>query len=294
MVSWACVSWPSIRSASTGWWRPTPSCRRGMANQRSLPQLAPVLPGGRALPGRHHRELRLHHRPRPGGGGRIRRALPRQHVRVRRPSIPTRAHRLGRPGGDRQPGGLEGARAVREAVPLCLQRQRPDHARSRCAAPANGFPVPPASRIRTIAGGGHFLQEDPGPSSPGRSSTSSTERQLRDPVRRRAHATGARRDRPAASCRREGPFIVVACRTRSCTRPSWGGHGGPSHGRRTRGRPCGGVRHRRGPDVGKVEVVGPGRPHVDALQRIEMVDGFAVRLEPAGDGDRVELDDFNE
>jgi hypothetical protein len=38
---------------------------------------------------------------------------------------------------------------------------------------------------------------------------------------------------------------------------------------------------------------GPGRPHVDALQRIEMVDGFAVRLEQAGDGDQVELDDFN-
>jgi hypothetical protein len=38
---------------------------------------------------------------------------------------------------------------------------------------------------------------------------------------------------------------------------------------------------------------GPGRAHVDALQRIEMVDGFAVRLEQAGDGDRVELDDFN-
>lgn len=38
---------------------------------------------------------------------------------------------------------------------------------------------------------------------------------------------------------------------------------------------------------------GPGRPHVDALQRIDMVDGFVVSLESTGEGDRVELDDFN-
>jgi len=43
----------------------------------------------------------------------------------------------------------------------------------------------------------------------------------------------------------------------------------------------------------KSKWTGPGRPHVDALQRIEMVDGFAVRLEQIGQGDRVELDDFN-
>ncbi len=39
---------------------------------------------------------------------------------------------------------------------------------------------------------------------------------------------------------------------------------------------------------------GPGRPHVDAIQRVRMVDGFAVRLEPAGEGDRLELDGYEE
>jgi hypothetical protein len=37
---------------------------------------------------------------------------------------------------------------------------------------------------------------------------------------------------------------------------------------------------------------GPGRPHVDALQRVEMVDGFGVLLEPRGEGDRLELDGY--
>ena len=38
---------------------------------------------------------------------------------------------------------------------------------------------------------------------------------------------------------------------------------------------------------------GPGRPHVDALQRVAVVDGFAVRLEPATDGDRLELEGYD-
>jgi hypothetical protein len=31
---------------------------------------------------------------------------------------------------------------------------------------------------------------------------------------------------------------------------------------------------------------------VDALQRVEMVDGFGVLLEPRGEGDRLELDGY--
>jgi hypothetical protein len=38
---------------------------------------------------------------------------------------------------------------------------------------------------------------------------------------------------------------------------------------------------------------GTGRGHVDALQRIDMVDGFEVSLTPAGEGDRTELESFN-
>jgi uncharacterized protein DUF1543 len=39
---------------------------------------------------------------------------------------------------------------------------------------------------------------------------------------------------------------------------------------------------------------GPGRAHVDALQRVEMVDGFVVRLEQTGTGDRLDLDGYDE
>ncbi len=38
---------------------------------------------------------------------------------------------------------------------------------------------------------------------------------------------------------------------------------------------------------------GGGRGHVDALQRIDVVDGFEVRLEQVGEGDSNELDSFN-
>jgi hypothetical protein len=38
---------------------------------------------------------------------------------------------------------------------------------------------------------------------------------------------------------------------------------------------------------------GAGRGHVDALQRIDMVDGFEVSLAEAGTGDRLTLDDYN-
>ncbi len=38
---------------------------------------------------------------------------------------------------------------------------------------------------------------------------------------------------------------------------------------------------------------GRGRSHVDALERIEMVDGFRVELVPAGSDDRTELYGYN-
>ena len=38
---------------------------------------------------------------------------------------------------------------------------------------------------------------------------------------------------------------------------------------------------------------GAGRPHVDALTRLEMVDGFAVGLEPVGTGDATETTGYN-
>jgi Domain of Unknown Function (DUF1543) len=38
---------------------------------------------------------------------------------------------------------------------------------------------------------------------------------------------------------------------------------------------------------------GQGRGHVDALQRIDRVDGYQVTLVPAGAGDHTELDSYN-
>jgi len=45
--------------------------------------------------------------------------------------------------------------------------------------------------------------------------------------------------------------------------------------------------------LAKAKWSGVGRGHVDAVQQIEMIDGFEVTLARAGSGDRVVLDDFN-
>ncbi len=39
---------------------------------------------------------------------------------------------------------------------------------------------------------------------------------------------------------------------------------------------------------------GAGRPHVDALTRIDLIDGFAVGLEQRGGGDALETVGYNE
>jgi hypothetical protein len=39
---------------------------------------------------------------------------------------------------------------------------------------------------------------------------------------------------------------------------------------------------------------GGGRPHVDALTRIDVIDGFAVGLEQEGDGDTLQTVSYNE
>ena len=38
---------------------------------------------------------------------------------------------------------------------------------------------------------------------------------------------------------------------------------------------------------------GDGRAHVDALTRLDMIDGFAVGLEAAGSGDTTETEGYN-
>jgi hypothetical protein len=39
---------------------------------------------------------------------------------------------------------------------------------------------------------------------------------------------------------------------------------------------------------------GAGRPHVDALTRVERIDGFVVGLTPGGEGDATETVGYNE
>jgi hypothetical protein len=43
----------------------------------------------------------------------------------------------------------------------------------------------------------------------------------------------------------------------------------------------------------KAKWSGPGRGHVDALQRIDRVDGFAIELNASGNGDRTALESYN-
>ena len=38
---------------------------------------------------------------------------------------------------------------------------------------------------------------------------------------------------------------------------------------------------------------GGGRSHVDALTRLDMIDGYAVELEPSGTGDTTETQGYN-
>jgi hypothetical protein len=38
---------------------------------------------------------------------------------------------------------------------------------------------------------------------------------------------------------------------------------------------------------------GDGRPHIDALTRLDVIDGFAVGLEPATTGDSIETEGYN-
>jgi Domain of Unknown Function (DUF1543) len=43
----------------------------------------------------------------------------------------------------------------------------------------------------------------------------------------------------------------------------------------------------------KAKWTGGGRGHVDALQRIDRIDGFEISLRHVGEGDRTTLDNYN-
>ncbi len=121
-------------------------------------QKAPELHVGRIVNGGcHHRPARRHHR-------RLRRAVPRRHATrparassrcscPRRPTIP-HPRRTGR--------AWDVLRKLGQAVPLRLQRRRPDHRAAPTPASCELVPGTKGQPHTTIAGGGHFLQEDRG------------------------------------------------------------------------------------------------------------------------------------
>ncbi len=43
----------------------------------------------------------------------------------------------------------------------------------------------------------------------------------------------------------------------------------------------------------KAKWAGDGRAHVDALTRLDMIDGYAIGLEETGSGDRTESEGYN-
>jgi Domain of Unknown Function (DUF1543) len=46
-------------------------------------------------------------------------------------------------------------------------------------------------------------------------------------------------------------------------------------------------------NAAKAKWGGDGRPHVDALTRIDMIDGYAIGLEQVGGGDATETEGYN-
>ncbi len=103
---------------------------RRLPPRRRLHGMAQVLPGGGALPDRGDRQRRVRHRPVPRRGGGLRRAVPRLLLLRGGPPVPHPGPDLpGRPRRRGQPGGLEGPRSLRQALPHRLLRPGPHHRR---------------------------------------------------------------------------------------------------------------------------------------------------------------------
>ena len=83
-----------------------------------------ILPGGRRLSGRQHRQRRMRHRPRSRDHRRLRRALPRSELHRGGPPVPhPGAHHTGRSGVGGQPGRMGGPGPVGQALSDRLQRR---------------------------------------------------------------------------------------------------------------------------------------------------------------------------
>ena len=135
------------------------------APQRGVPRLAEVLPGvARASRSATSSTAAAPPTLPPEVDRRLRRTVPRRHLQGRRPHLPVaRADQSRRPGRRRQRRRLEGAVAVRQAVPRApsATATRSPRAATRRSWPR--CPAPQGQPHTTIEGGGHFLQEDRGP-----------------------------------------------------------------------------------------------------------------------------------
>ena len=111
-----------------------------------------------------HRQRRLHVGSRHRGRRRLRRPVPRRDLHGRGPPVPhPGAHHARRSGGRGQPGGLDGPRVAstgRSSPPSPTATPSPP---APTASSRPGSPGAAGQPHTTIAGGGHFLQEDRGP-----------------------------------------------------------------------------------------------------------------------------------
>jgi len=149
-----------LRPGRGGQHRPT---HRGPAADRRLPGLAEVLAGVAGVPGGPDRQRWLHHRAGAGGRRGLRRALPRRQLHRRGPRLPgARADPPGRPRRAGQQGGVGDPQRLGAAAADRLLRRRSHHPGRRGHLPTHR-PGAQGQPHTTIAGAGHFLQEDKGP-----------------------------------------------------------------------------------------------------------------------------------
>ena len=98
-----------------------------------------------------------------GGRRRLRRAVPRRELQGGRAPVPdARAVVARRSGNGAEPQGVAGPAALAEAVPHRVQRCRSRSRAAPIASCRSRSPAPADQPHTTIAGGGHFLQEDRG------------------------------------------------------------------------------------------------------------------------------------
>ena len=118
----------------------------------------------RDVPGRQHRRRWLPDRPERRRDRRIRRSVPGRVLQGGGPAVPAaRPDHPGRPGVRAEPRRVGGAGPVRQAVPVPRSPTRTPSPKGGDAAFLKSIPGARGQAHTTIAGGGHFLQEDRGP-----------------------------------------------------------------------------------------------------------------------------------